>query len=310
MKASVLLCASLVLGGVLFAQVPPEVAKEFAKSPKPPPANSVVGIDIDRFIGRPELSEAGSSHGLIVTRSILRHGDPYGPGAPGEVLQYRKDLMHGMLLGHNQTPLVTLPERLYIYVDRGQGRINDGSLSWELRQDIGVLVPAGAKHRITNTSDEPLHMILLFWDPEPDVTPADSILVRDVNQVPFHGKSHWTYLGKNVFNPAHGLHPQEGFHVVYVPPMSIGEPHAHVRQWEEIWLKLSPDDSYLTLGSEIREMPVYTAFLAPPNYQTVHAVINLNKERAQKWLFISHFIVEQKGYPEGPLVRGRPLEGR
>jgi hypothetical protein len=54
-------------------------------------------------------------------------------------------------------------------------------------------------------------------------------------------------------------------------------------------------------------MPVHTAFLAPPNYKTVHAVLNLRKDRPQKWLFLSRFIVKQSGYTIGPLVSAKPL---
>ena len=127
---------------------------------------------------------------------------------------------------------------------------------------------------------------MLLWDPPPGVRPASEILVRDVNALPFTGRTHWSYTGKNLFNPSHGLHPNESFHVVYVAPMSIGEPHAHVPQWEEIWTKLAPDNSFLMLGSEVREMPVNTAFLAPPNGKTVHSVVNLTKDKMMAWLFM------------------------
>jgi hypothetical protein len=295
----------------LWGQTPPEVAAEFAKSPAPPPSNQVVGIDIDRYIGSPAQHPVRTSHGVILLRSILTSGDPYGPGAPGAVLEYRKDLAYGTVLGHNQTPLVEIPEQLFLYIESGKGRVENDSEYWGLREGVAVLIPPRVKHRLVNTSDEQLQMIVLLWNPDPAATPGKAILVRDINTVPFHAcgdqPCHWSYWGKNIFNSTHGLHPNEGFHLVHVPPMSIGEPHAHVRKWEEVWVKLGPDDSYLTLGSEIREMPVHTAFLAPPNYKTVHAVINLRKDRPQKWLFISHFIVKQSGYSSGPLVSPKSL---
>lgn len=91
-------------------------------------------------------------------------------------------------------------------------------------------------------------------------------------------------------------------------PMSIAEPHAHVPGWEEVWTKLPPYSSYLMLGSEMREMLPNTAFFAPPNYKTVHSVVNLRREGYQRWLFISHFILPQPDYGRDPLVAPKPLD--
>ena len=155
-------------------------------------------------------------------------------------------------------------------------------------------------------------MSMLTWTPQAAAKPAAALLVRDVNVMPFTKCGdqicHWSYFGKNLFNSAHGLSPRESFHVVWVPPMSIGEPHAHVPGWEEVWTKLPPYDAFLTLGSEVREMPVNTAFLAPPNAKTVHAVMNLRKDSPQAWLFIGTFIFDQPEYGRDPLVPGKPMK--
>src|SRR5690349_9172603 len=70
--------------------LPPEVAAELARSPKPPLSNEAVGIDVDRFVGSPLRSPVHVIDGVIFQRSILRHGDPYHSGDPGAVLEYRK----------------------------------------------------------------------------------------------------------------------------------------------------------------------------------------------------------------------------
>src|ERR1700677_2159874 len=100
----------LLLRGLgVYAQqpesLPPEIAAELAKAPKPPLSNQVVGIDIDRFVGNPLLSPIRVTHGSIFQRSILRHGDPYHPGDSGAVLEYWDDLSAGTLLGYAHTPL-------------------------------------------------------------------------------------------------------------------------------------------------------------------------------------------------------------
>jgi mannose-6-phosphate isomerase-like protein (cupin superfamily) len=292
--------------------ISPEAKAELAKSVVPPPSNQVVGIDIDDYIGQPLTSPARPLHGFILVRSILTHGDPQKPSRPGAVLQYRKELALATIMPGNRTALVDDPEEIFLFVEAGKGRIDDGSQYWDLRENMGVLIPPRVRYRIGSTSDERLDMLMLTWTPDPSVNPGTSILVRDVDQMPYTdcggAPCHWSYWGKNVFNPQHGLHPNEAFHVVYMAPMSIAEPHAHVTGWEEIWTKLPSYSSYLMLGSEVREMPPNTAFLAPPNYKTVHSVVNLRREGYQKWLFIGRFIFPQPNYGRDPLVAPQPLE--
>src|SRR5258705_4215399 len=65
----------------------------------PPPSNEEVDINIDRFIGSPFQSHPEVSHGAIIKRTILTHGDPATLGEPRAVLQYRKELSLGTLTG-------------------------------------------------------------------------------------------------------------------------------------------------------------------------------------------------------------------
>ena len=119
--------------------------------------------------------------------------------------------------------------------------------------------------------------------------------MRDINSLPIRDKnSHWSYLSKNVFNPADGLHPAESIYVSYLPPMTITGPHSHPAHHEEVWLKLPPGDAFLLLGSEVREMPPYTAFLVPTNGLTTHSVVNVSSER-QAWFVFNRFA--QGTYP-------------
>jgi hypothetical protein len=115
-------------------------------------------------------------------------------------------------------------------------------------------------------------------------------------------------MGKNLFTPSDGLHANELIAFDSVPPMSICEPHAHPRHWEEIWIKLPPLDSFLMLGSEVREMPPNTAFLVPPNGQTVHSVVNLSRNKSQAWIYVGHWTTKQPDYPKLPLVASSPLQ--
>ena len=273
----------------------------------PPLSNEKVGIDIDRYIGNPLQSAARMSHGVMIKRSILRNGDPTGPGDPGAVLEYLQELALVTLGAGNRTPLVQTNSLLFFYVESGFGLLDDGSQGWDVHEGVGILISAGSRHRFTSSGEGPIQMLMLTW-PSTQTGAPNSIRVRDVRMLGWNGRSHWSYLGKNLFTPADGLHPGEILAVVYMPAMSIAEPHAHSSGWQEIWTKLPPESSFLTLGSEVREMPANTAFLVPPNGKTVHAVLNLTRDKTLSWLFIGRFTVDQPDYPLEPLVSPRPLE--
>jgi mannose-6-phosphate isomerase-like protein (cupin superfamily) len=311
--ASFLLLIGLIVNGLsVLAQRPadlsPEIKAELARSPVPPPRNEDVGIDIDRFIGHPSQSSVRVSHDVIMMRTILKQGSPYKPGEPGAVLENRKDLSVGTILGFRRTPLAEVNEHQFWYVEAGKGRLDDGTQFWDLRQGSGILIPPKSRHRIANTSEQPLEILMLTWEAPPEVKVRQDILVRDVHDfaMPKSG-SHWNYFGTDFFAPEDGLHPNEQFAVVFMPPMTIAEPHAHIPHWEEIWVKLPPYSSYLMLGSEVREMPPNTAFLAPPNSKTVHSVVNLLKDDTQAWMYLGRWAWKQGVHPERPLVKSRPL---
>lgn len=288
--------------------LPPDVARELAKSPVPPPSNLVVGIDVNRFVGDPLLSPVRVIDGVIFARSILTHGDPYHPGDPGAVLEYQKDLSVGTILGYNRTTLVQMPEEQFWYVESGKGRLDNGTDYWDLHEGIGVLIPPNARHRVVNTTDEPIQMLMLTWSPE-GVTPRADILVRDANSLPLPAQgSHWNYFGNDFVVPEDGLHPNEQIAIVYMPPMTIAEPHAHIPHWEEVWVKLPPYNSYLMLGSEVREMTPNMAFLAPPNSRTVHSVVNLTKDKTQAYMVFGHWTWKQPPRPELPFAKPKPLK--
>src|SRR5438105_1375799 len=89
------------------------------------PSNERTGIDIDRYIGNPFASIAKVSHEAILTRSIFRTGDPYTPGDPGAVLEFRKDFSLATLLPKNHTPLLELPVQQILYIENGRGRLDN-----------------------------------------------------------------------------------------------------------------------------------------------------------------------------------------
>lgn len=249
-------------------------------------ANEAAGISIDRFIASPMSSPAHFSHGGLLTRAILRPGDPYTPGDLGAVLEYRKLLALATLPVRNSTPLLALPDQYLFFVTSGQGRLEDGKQFWDLRQNVAVLIPPDVQRRFVNTSDTPLTMVMLQW--EPSAPPRADILVRDVDKLGWcEENAHWSNMSKCIFRSGDGLLGNERMLFVVLQPWTMAAPHTHGPGTEEVWVKVTPGTAIATLGSELREMPQYAAFLVPPTGFTTHSQINLSKENVEAWLYIA-----------------------
>ncbi len=250
------------------------------------PSNQESGVDIDQFVGSPANAVSKIFNGLV-TRSILRAGNPYAPGPAGAVLEYRDELSLATLEPHFETGLQSSAAITFYYVDEGVGRLDTGpgTKVFDLRKGVGVLIAPGVKQHFVNTGDAPLSMVMLTWTNNEVPKLKQDIKVVDGNTIPISSqRAHWVHAGKPMFSL------QDGTNVIIQPILfpanSYGGPHAHPKSVEEIWVKVGSDTGYAILGSEIREMTGVAAFLAPPNGVTVHSSMNLNKQ-PQTWLYIS-----------------------
>ncbi len=222
-------------------------------TPREPPANTQTGVSIDRFIGEPSKGIAHLAYDVILTQSILRAGDPYNPGPNGAVLQYRKEIVLGTMNPNQTTSMTTLPDQEVVYVESGTGRLDDGSVYWDLKPGVMFLVPPSQPHRFTSTGDKPLKMLMLTWTLEPGITPHKGILLRDVNVILYTERNvHWSNFSKYVFDDRDGMHPSDRIYIVDMAPMTIAGPHAHAVNAEEAWVKVSDGDALMEMGSEIR----------------------------------------------------------
>lgn len=70
--------------------------------------NERSSIQIDQFFGSPVASTGHLSHGGLLTRAILRNGDPNMPGPAGAVLEYRTQLATATLLAKSTTALMPI----------------------------------------------------------------------------------------------------------------------------------------------------------------------------------------------------------
>lgn len=249
-------------------------------------ANEAAGVNPDRFISSPMESRAHFSHGGLITRAILRPGNPLAPGEPGAVLEYRQLVATATLPAKNSTPLMKLPDQYLFYVTEGTGRLEDGKQFWDLHPNVATLIPPNVDRRFVNTSDAPLTMVMLQW--VPSSPPRADILVRDVDKLGYcEENAHWANMSKCIFRNSDGLLGNERMFLVQLQPWTWSEPHTHTPGTEEIWVKLSPGNSVALLGSDLRDMPQYAAYLAPPTGFTMHGQLNLSKTNVEGWLYIA-----------------------
>jgi hypothetical protein len=277
------------------------------------PSNEELGVDINHYIGDPATSDPYLSLGGIITRSILTHGDPLSLGEPGAILEYRKALTVGELPAGDQTSLVELPDQIFLYVESGEGRLEDSREYWDLREAIAALIPPHAKYRFVNTSDKPLRILMLTWDEPKSVKPRKDILVRDSHVLNYLSVGHWNFMSKLLFLPVDGMGPTEGISICYMAPITISAPHAHPPHHEELWVKLPPADrTYLFLGSEVRRMTANMAYLAPVNGTITHSNMNLS-DHVEAWIGTNYWgeMGPTSGWqtlPDQPSVAPKPLK--
>jgi mannose-6-phosphate isomerase-like protein (cupin superfamily) len=279
-----------------------------------PPSNMATGVFADRYVGDATKSPSRQWHNVMFTQNLLRQGDPdtTKPGDPGAVLRYNKSLDLATLPAKNITPLTQFPDQFVIYVESGQGRLDDGKQYWDLHEGIALILPPQAIHRFTNTGAEPLKMLVLTSNMD-GVTPRKDILVRDTNLLAMSEQNvHWSNMSKYIFTGPDGVGEQDHFLLVYMGPMTIAGPHAHTPPQEEIWTKVSDGPSLMQVGNEIRNWTQNMAVLAPPNGKTVHAASNLSPDKIQYWFYYGRLNFPNPAQsaaprpPAGPQGAGAP----
>jgi mannose-6-phosphate isomerase-like protein (cupin superfamily) len=295
MKSMMLAIAMAATAATALAQAPASPAAAPVQV-REPPSNLQLGVHVERFIGDPARTVARMSREAIMTRPVFLPGDPSGPGAPGAVLRYRKEVVIGTMEPGEATPVSTMPEQQLIYVKGGSGRLDDGSQAWDLKPGIAVLIPPNQAHRLTNTGEGTLEMIMLSALPRAGVTAINGILVRDTAKILYVEQgAHWNNFSKAPFRDV-----GERLLLVYLAPMSIAGPHSHTHETEELWVKITDGPALMQVGSEIRHWEENVGLFAPNNYQTVHAAINIGTER-QAWFYI------QGQGPDSPPPAAAPL---
>ncbi len=256
----------------------------------PNPLDRATEPDIDRFIAHWSESTQRTMFGSLMVRDIftpLAGNDPIRPERDGAVLEQFSTLAHAILHPHMTTQPSTLAgEQLVFYVDNGTGRLKAGSRTVDLRGRVGVLVPPGIEFSIENTGDAPLELYLI-GEPIPDgFSPAKEIVVKDGNTLPIAGTTgHWAHIDTPLFLRGDGFVSVAGMNEVQYTPMTIGQPHSHGTNIEEIWFVVRGDFT-LMLGKELRHLTPGSAFKVPPTGKTPHANMNPGNETIKLfWIY-------------------------
>jgi mannose-6-phosphate isomerase-like protein (cupin superfamily) len=278
---------SLILAAPSLAQAP---ARQQATVQVPVPmrgqgeplGNYETGIVIDRYIGDPNIAPAKITHGTMYVQRIFGPGD-FFTGSAGNVLAPGRETDLATLRPRDQTTMFKTPKQLLFYVESGEGRLDDGNQFWDLSNGIAVMVPANMAHRLTNTGNEPLKMILYSLDPPSGAAPLSAIMVRDSHRLAMVGRNlHWNNNFKMLFGSEAGVEPVM---LVSFGPMTGAGPSASALQRDARgggaqWIRVSGgsgSDMAMQLGSEVRHWPTNTGFVAPADGQTVHGLYNVGE---------------------------------
>lgn len=234
---------------------------------------------IDMFMRDWRESTPQHLHGGIIVRDVFlpNKGDPMHPTMRGAVLTNLKRFCHGILYrGTSTQPSVLENEQEIFYIESGEGYILAGGKRAELHKGVGVIMPTDIEFTITCKSSEPLNMYILVENLPDGFEPKMEMVVKDENVLPFAStNAHWSYRLKSLFVPNDGLATLRGMGPVWLSPNTMGQPHSHGENTEEIWFALE-GNIQLLLGKEIRKMPIGTAYRVPPNGTTPHSNINVS----------------------------------
>lgn len=266
-------------------------------APREPPSNESAGLSVDQWVGYADRAAPHIMYDVIQKRTILRGGDPTHPTAPQAVMPYHNEVALLQLGALNTTSLFKVPDQLVLYVESGVGRIDDGQQVWDIKPGTAILIPPNLAHRLSNTGDSDMKILMASQTLDASVTPRKDILVRDVNKLVYTERNvHWSNQTKYVFQQEDGLFSSDKVYVVYMGGWTIAGAHAHTPGQEEVWVKLTDGPAAMQVGSELRPWPANAGLMAPPNGKSVHAAINLSTD-TQAWFYMGRL---------APAARPRP----
>jgi mannose-6-phosphate isomerase-like protein (cupin superfamily) len=77
----------------------------------------------------------------------------------------------------------------FFRIEQGQGEVHIDGVPNKVEDDFAVIVPAGARHNVVNTGDQPLKLYTIYGPPEH----KDGVVHRDKEQAERdHDNDEWT----------------------------------------------------------------------------------------------------------------------
>ena len=205
------------------------------------------------------------THGGLIERDILTHGDPQTSTKRCAVLDHTNYVSYATLAARGGiAPMKLQGQQEIFYVVGGKGTVTSAGETHELYDGMGILVPPGVEFSMKNTGDVDLSMYIINEIVPADFKPGTKVLVRDENLQPVRGTTgHWVHIVKNIFTPADGLATLRQTITVALDPMTVGEPHAHTVGSEEVWIQIK-GKSLAFIGTQLRWQTPGVGYLAPP----------------------------------------------
>ncbi len=285
LSAIFFLVIMVFISSVIYAQDQPYSSLD------PKPFDPNVDPDIDMFISSWKESTPRVSYGALLERDIFttfEGDDSLHPAKRGAVLEYINRLTYATLQKQKSTTPTTLKEEQVIfYVDYGKGTISGGGKTFDLHEGVGALVPIGIEFTMTNTGEEPLKMFVVAEPVYEGFKPSREILVKDENTTPITTTtSHWSHIPRILFYHDEALAMLTGFCPIWFDPMTLGQPHSHGENAEEIWFVVR-GEVILHLGKELRRLTPGMAYKIPPNGTTPHSNINVSDEQIKLFWIMS-----------------------
>ena len=241
---------------------------------------------IDKYMGDWHQSMPRHEHGSLVLRDILTHGDNLTPPQPGAVLEAANFLAYGRLQPRDTTTADTLQGQQEVYyIDGGTGEITAGGKTAVLHKDIAVFVPQGLEFTMKNTGNDDLTMYVVNEPVHAGFIPRKDMLVADESTVPARtpmeaspytlpgASGHWAHIVRDLFSRTDGLATVGDIITVTLAPMTMGEPHPHKLNQEEIWVAMD-GTSLAFIGTELRIQPPGMAYMIRPDLMMTHSNIN------------------------------------
>jgi mannose-6-phosphate isomerase-like protein (cupin superfamily) len=222
--------------------------------------NKERGVDLNLYVRCWQDSDSEYSHGGLLERPVLTAGDPQHVAKPGAVLLYARKFSRATLEGRTRTEPTRHSEQEVLYIVTGKGKVEGGGRTAGIAGGIAILLPPEMTHTLYNEDTQPMEVLIVTEQPPAGFKARPDMLVKNMGENPVAGQSHWSYAAKVIFTDKDGLARLTNLLLVIQDAWTIGSPHAHIPEWEEVWYKIE-DDGILFLGSEVRKMPDGCGFI-------------------------------------------------